>query len=408
MTTSIQSLDAPLALRIANTNGLPEPADSATDLSIIRTFARALEGMQKEAIVLRGGDRPAWRLICDEGHYLNGTDLAPPPLAFFSAGMASIFTAAITAELNMSGHSHSGLIVAQDAYYGMEGSALRGTMTASADSVALRVKLPTDVPSGDYPDRLAAAISSTPVESLMQTSLADTFSIERNQKVIATGDVNQSCSPRPCDPAPLFERIELSPADTHRKDIVTKLESAESVFDADHGVGAALKEQQKRTLLIRSQVALREDGLQQIRVQIHRPIGSVFQFLVDEGADGNGGGHRAPDGLSYVSAGIAFCYMTQLGRYIQITRKEVDNYNVIQDMRFDLEGGTVLPVDTHVYLRTSEDEATCKNIVDMGEQTCFLHAACRLSNKTMLRVETDASASKVVAESAATRRMEDL
>ena len=408
MMTSIQSLDAPLALRISDTKGLPETAASATDVSVIRTFTRALEGMQKEAIVLRGGGRPAWRLICDEGYYLNGTDLAPPPLAYFSAGMASIFTAAIAAELKKSGHSHSGLTVAQDAYYGMEGSALRGTMTASADSVALRARLPTDVPACDYLDRLATAISSTPVESLMQTSLADTFSIERNHKVVATGNVNQSCSPRPSDPAPLFERIESSRAEPHRKDIVTKLESAESVFDTDHGVGAALKDHQKRTLLIRSQVALREDGLQQIRVQIHRPIGSVFQFLVDEGADGNGGGHRAPDGLSYVSAGIAFCYMTQLGRYIQITRKEVDHYNVVQDMRFDPEGGTVLPVDTHVYLKTSEDEASCKNIVDMAEQTCFLHAACRLSNNTKLRVETDASTNKVAVESTATGRMEGM
>ena len=406
MTTSIQSLDAPLALRMPDTKGLPETADSATDVTVIRTFARALEGMQKEAIVLRGGGQPAWRLICDEGQYLHGTDLAPPPLAFFSAGMASIFTAAISRELNRSGHSHTGLIVAQDAYYGMQGSALRGTMTASADSVELRVRLPADVPTGDYPDRLATAISGTPIESLMQTSLADTFSIERNHKLMATGDVNQSSSPRPSNPAPLFERTASSRAETYRKDIVTKLASAESVFDADHGVGAALKDHQKRTLLIRSQVSLREDGLQQIRVRIHRPIGSVFQFLVDEGADCNGGGQRAPDGLSYVSAGIAFCYMTQLGRYIQITKRAVENYNVVQDTRFDLGRGTVLPVDTHVYLKTEEDEAICRKIVAMAEQTCFLHAACRTSKTTNLCIETDASVNKVVADAAATKRVE--
>ena len=404
--TSIQSLGAPLALRIPNTDGLPESVESAADVSVIRTSARALEGMQKEAIVLRGGDRPAWRLICDEGHYLHGTDLAPPPLAFFSAGMASIFTAAITRELRVSGHSHTGLIVAQDAYYGMEGSALRGTMTASADSVTLRTRLSPDAISDDLADRLAAAISTTPIESLMLTSLADTFSIEKNRKVIVTGDVNQSCSPRPCDPMSLFERAELSRPETHREDIVAKLESTDSVFDTDHGVGAALKDHQKRSLLIRSQVALREDGLQQIRVQIHRPIGSVFQFLVDEGADRNGG-HRAPDGLSYISAGIAFCYMTQLGRYIQITKREVENYSVVQDTRFNLGRGTALPVDTHVYLKTKEDDATCRKIVDMAEQTCFLHAAYRTSNKTKLCIETDASVNKVVAEATVTRRVED-
>ena len=65
-----------------------------------------------------------------------------------------------------------------------------------------------------------------------------------------------------------------------------------------------------------------------------------------------------------------------------------------------------MPVDTHVYLKTKEDEAICKEIVDMAEQTCFLHAACRTSNTTKLRIETDASVNKLVAAAVATRRVE--
>jgi len=339
--------------------------------------------MQKEAIVWHGNDKPAWRLICDEGHYLNGTDLAPPPLAFFSAGMASIFTAVIDDELSKFGPNHSNLIVEQDAYYAMDGSALRGTMTATADSVVLRVSSASDATHRDMAEQLSAAISRTAVESLMRTCLSDTFAINRNGAAISTGDVHPSSAPGPGDPEGLFENAGIPAENDQEKDIIMKLEAAESVFHAQHGVGAALKEQQRRTLLIRSQVTLREDGLQQIRVQIHRPIGSVFQFLVDESS----GGGRAPDGLSYVAAGIAFCYMTQLGRYVQIARKNVNHYNVVQDTRFDLAGGIAFPVDTHVYLTTTEDESTCRKIVDMAEQTCFLHAACRMSNKTKLSVE---------------------
>ena len=50
-----------------------------------------MEGMQKEAIVHYGPTGTVWRMVSDEGPYLNGTDLAPFPLAFYTAGMAFSF-----------------------------------------------------------------------------------------------------------------------------------------------------------------------------------------------------------------------------------------------------------------------------------------------------------------------------
>ncbi len=385
MTTSIQNLDASLAYQLSDTDERPASPGSAGDQVAIRVCARALEGMQKEAIVVAGDGLPAWRLVCDEGHYLNGTDLAPPPLAFFSAGMASIYMTAIARALSHASRGHLGITLEQDACYGMEGSALRGTMTASADSVVLRIALPEQGSGDDLKSLVATAIARTPVDLLMRKNLRDTFSIMKNGDPLDTGAVAQSTTPNPGDPAALFDQLDRSRTRPQVEAVVSKLESAESVFEEDHGVGAALKEEQKRLLLIRSRAVIREDGLQQISVQIHRPIGSLFQFLVDEAIDGNGG-ERAPNGLSYVSAGIAFCYMTQLGRYVQITKKEVANYRIVQSSCFEISAGDAHPVDTHVYLESSEDAATCRQIVDMAEQTCFLHAACRMSNKTRLQV----------------------
>lgn len=355
---------------------------------MIRTFARALDGMQKEAMILRGAGLPGWRLICDEGHYLNGSDLAPPPLAFFSAGMIAVHAACIARELDRMGHDFRKLSLTQDAHYGMEGSALRGTMTASAAAVVLQATLPAETDRNQLVRQLSAAISATPVESLLRTRLADTFSIERNGAVIATGHANQAGTQGPGDPAALFRQDTFSNAEQPNHALVTKLESSRSVFEPDHGVGAALKDHQKRDLLIRSQVQWQEDGLQQVRVQIHKPIGSVFQFVVDEAID-ESSGRRAPDGLSYLSAGIAFCFMTQLGRYVHITKQSVNQYGVVQDTKFDLAQGIAMPVETHVHLKTDEDISNCQKIVDMGEQTCFLHAACRMSNRTDLQVNFD-------------------
>lgn len=49
--------------------------------------ARAMGGHQKEAVVTEGKAGPSWRMVSDEGAGLQGTDLAPFPLGFMSAGL---------------------------------------------------------------------------------------------------------------------------------------------------------------------------------------------------------------------------------------------------------------------------------------------------------------------------------
>ena len=51
--------------------------------------AESLAGMKKRAIVtLEQPEGSTFSIICDEGAYLAGEDSAPPPLAYFSAGIA--------------------------------------------------------------------------------------------------------------------------------------------------------------------------------------------------------------------------------------------------------------------------------------------------------------------------------
>ena len=51
--------------------------------------AESLDRMKKRAVV-RGmrADSSTWEMICDEGERVGGDDTAPPPLAYFSAGIA--------------------------------------------------------------------------------------------------------------------------------------------------------------------------------------------------------------------------------------------------------------------------------------------------------------------------------
>ena len=72
-TVSIESIGHPLAFPAEpgslNLNALP----SQDGVKRVRTMARTLAGMQKEAIIQNGPDGTVWRVVCDEGPWLNGT-----------------------------------------------------------------------------------------------------------------------------------------------------------------------------------------------------------------------------------------------------------------------------------------------------------------------------------------------
>ena len=158
--------------------------------------------------------------------------------------------------------------------------------------------------------------------------------------------------------------------------------------------GDSLKEEQDRILHVRGICTLREDGVKQVEQHLFNPHGSIFHFLCDE-APVNGGKGLAPDAASYISAGIGFCFMTQFGRYAKIVKKDLQEYRIIQDTHFSLGGasggtgkaGTADPIETHVHLVSGEDDEFARTILDMSEQTCFLHAFCKADLKTRLSIE---------------------
>jgi hypothetical protein len=185
----------------------------------------------------------------------------------------------------------------------------------------------------------------------------------------------------------------LTSAEYGEPRLIERLTAVESVEGVAGGAHTSLSETQSRTLHLRAICTLRPDGVKEIDQHLFNPRGSTFRLLSDE-AEGFGGRSAAPDAASYMAAGIAFCFMTQLGRYASIVKRSLDAYNVIQDAHFSLGGasgktgqpGRADPVETHVYLTSPEDDAFARKVVGMGEQTCFLHALCRTDLKTKIRI----------------------
>jgi uncharacterized OsmC-like protein len=286
--------------------------------------------------------------------------------------------------------SHIRLI--QDNYYTMKGSALKGTMTGGAKDVELEAQIDSTADRDTLVRLLYDATAASAQNGLMRRRHTSLFSLSHNGKGIACGraaPIDGSTVRSLADAA--FESARPAEGDWSAQ-IVRNGPTPET--DETTGfAGSSLAEQQDRILHLRGICTLRPDGLKQVEQHLYNPHGSIFRFLSDEAPESGGQG-RAPDACAYISAGIAFCFMTQLGRYAKIARKDLRDYRIVQDTHFSLGGasartgtaGEAAPVETHVELVTGEDDEFARRALDLSEQTCFLHALCRTELKTRIRI----------------------
>ena len=363
----------------------------------VRVWARSLSVMQKEAIVASALTGKAWRLASDEGPYLDGFDAAPCPLAFFGTGMVSAFMNELLAAARQRGIAVHDLALVQDNRYTMEGSAVRRTMIGGALPVELEVRIAADAADAELAQLVADAVHASPLNGLLRGIHASLFSTRLNGEPLSIPDVGTLAPLAEPDPGATLSAV-VPRAPRPERPLIERMATVTAVEGVPGGAHTSLSETQSRTLHLRALCTLRPDGVKEIVQQLFSPRGSTFRFLSDE-AEELGGRGAAPDAASYAATGIAFCFMTQLGRYASIVKRALTAYNVIEDVHFSLGGasgrtgepGRAAPVETHAYLTSTEGEAFARDAMVMGEQTCFLHALCRTALKTKIRVTRTAA-----------------
>jgi hypothetical protein len=245
---SIESSGFPLVFKV--TPGSVASADDAagSDSTIgIRTEVRSLEGMQKEAVVTCDPEGIAWRLVSDEGPYLNGKDMAPFPLAFFTAGMQFSFLSQLLQGARAQAVPLEAVSLAQDNFYSMEGSFLRGDATGGAKPAELHLKVRSSAPAQKIAELARMAEVSSPAQSLMRTLMQNTFSLNLNGRPLTINDLAPSPPPVGEDPATHFESIRPGSED-FLPDIITRVKKAEKHVGVEGGAGSSFKAEQKRTL----------------------------------------------------------------------------------------------------------------------------------------------------------------
>jgi len=381
----ISTSDLPPFFKVASAQAIDAPEIRMGDA--LRTYVRSLSGFQKEALVSSAKTGNTWRLVSDEGPYLNGHDAACCPLAFLSTGMVASFMNEILAYAEQQNVEIRKLKLTQDNFYTMKGSMPRRTMVGGAENIELQVEIDCDLDDSQLNKFLTEATYASPLNGLMRGQLDSLFKLAKNDQELATNkatELNGSLLP---DPKDLFTAVEAQPS-TVAKLLETVGPTPKKEVKGGTATGSSsLSDEQDRRLNIGAVAVLRDDGIKELQQMQYSPYGTSFRLLSSE--DG-----RAPDANTLISAGIGFCFMTQFGRFVSMLKLDLPDYRIVQDTHFSVGGasggtgkpGQADPIETHVYLQTSESDETAQEMLDISEQTCFLHAFCRTDLKTKLKV----------------------
>ena len=352
----------------------------------LRTVVRSFSGFQKEALVRSSKTGDTWRFVSDEGPYLNGHDAACCPLAFLSVGMVASYMNEIMAYADQKKVQIRKLKLTQDNYYTMKGSMPRRTMVGGAENVELQVEIDCDLDDDQLNTFLTDATFASPLNGLMRGQLDSLFKLSKNGQELSCNQATELDGALLPDPETLFDTVKAQPAELEFMRKVGPTPKKEVQGGTATG-SSSLSDEQDRRLNIGAVAVLRDDGIKEIQQMQYSPYGTSFKLLSSE--DG-----RAPDANTLISAGIAFCFMTQFGRFVSMLKLDLPDYRILQDTHFSLGGasggtgkpGEADPIETHVYLQSSESDETAREMLDISEKTCFLHAFCRTDLKTKLKV----------------------
>ncbi len=340
-----------------------------------------LEVMQKRGQIVRPRTGEAWQLLCDEGAGMGGTDWAPPPLAYFAAGMACSVTGAVVEGAGKLGIPAEAVSVALDNHYSLSGSILRGTMEGTGDNADVAVAIDGASLSDKEKSEIALnAVSLGLAGYLMKSIFVSEFGLAATGAPVSLDLPHCDLSVGESD----LPTAALFPVDAEQA-LVAKAFLRPDDPDFTAGSGSGLDTVQKRAIKVSATAKPSTDGVITIEASLARPNASIYRILGSSDAGAAG----APSSACLIAAGIGFCFMTQLGRYAEAIKHPIEYYRMIQAIDIPLPGadGSQTPViGTKLFLDLDQpDDEFARDLTHSAKRTCFLHSTLQTSLRCRIR-----------------------
>ena len=348
--------------------------------SVIKVEARQMAGHQKESMVTVGTDGSAWRLTSDEGQHLRGTDLAPFPLGFFNAGLQSDLYGRMWLLAAAGDTKLTSVAIRVINHYWLTGSFIHGTGEGHAEAPDIEVQIESDASGERVKALVHAAMDASPAIAFLRASLtANTFALYINGRRRKVEGVASSTSANAADPFLTYTTAPRPFDPTARPDLVEKTGQVEP--GAIEPASATVTNK-----LIRNVIGegghLGPGGMYATDTWLGMPGTSHFRLISEESRN-----DTAPSGLALLSAGIAFCYMTQLSRYIESMKMDIHGVRLVQFNPYVVGARAAAePIDTHLFLNGNAAPETHSQLLTIAARTCYLHAASKTPTEPNLRI----------------------
>jgi hypothetical protein len=376
LTDTIDMHGDPLAFLVRR--GQSAPIESGR--TVFKVEARQMAGHQKEAVVTEGTEGSVWRLTSDEGLHLKGTDVAPFPLGFFNAGLQADLYGRIRALAARRGIALETVAIRVVNHYWLTGSFIHGTGEGHAEAPDIEVQVQSPASADAVETLIAAAMDASPAIAYLRAPLTgNTFALYINGRRRPVDGIANSPAPDAGDPYRVYARAPRPLEPDARRDLIEKTGRVEQ--GEPQLLAPTVTNKLVRNIFGNGRPASR-DGLFEVDTYLGIPGASHFRLTSDEHETG-----AAPCGLTLLSAGIAFCYMTQLSRYIENMKMNIRGVRLVQFNPY-LAGPRAVaePVDTHLFLNGEAAEETHLQLLTIAARTCYLHAAAKTPVEPNVRI----------------------
>jgi uncharacterized OsmC-like protein len=331
------------------------------------TEVMGLEGFHKLGLVEEVSTGRIWRLEADEGTYLRGTNLAPAPLMYWGAGLhADLLTRAARIarerEVQLSALAGS---VRQG--FAAKGSFARAEAVAVVFGVEVELEIAGAAPPAQLDSIVAMAVATSPAVAALATAREGLFALHSNGRPTNVAGIPALTDSKAVDPMRKYAQV---PAHTGE-------ELPDQILGFEAGnVDDTLVLRNDSNQAVNFHVDAR-GALDLVRGTVRTSIGfpevtgDRWTLLSDPA------GSAAPSPLAYFSIGTAFCYHTQLCRYIAVRRLPLERARLMQLSRFEIAENTATaePAATHVFLNGRCDEDQTRSLMTVAANICYAHRA---------------------------------
>lgn len=368
ITDSIDGLGYPICFKTKQGKLRPGALGLGDSKDLFITQARAMGGHQKEAVVTEGQQGSSWRMVSDEGPALKGTDLAPFPLGYMSAGLQADLLHRISQLASTQGIDIRGLACNLENDYMFEGSFFKGTGQGFAYRPRFQLRINSQAPSNQVLRLVQQAVAASPLLASWASPLHNTFALYANGRNVTLRDL----APSPTMTDDPFKTWSQAPTPLEGADVLDHVVSKTQPVEVKNPTQHSGWEVGRVDIPIHGRCES-INGIGRSVTWANRLGGSAFAIQSDDRLSGD----QAPCALAHAYAGIAFCFMTQLLRYVEHHHMKVRALRLVQLSPSRIASGVAqaLPLATHVFVHTKESDEVMERLVQMSARTCYLHAA---------------------------------